>query len=154
MIGPATPLEDILEKDWQRQVVDLAAQLGWRRAYHTHDSRRSSSGFPDLVLVRDRVVFIECKREKTRATEAQRDWLGALVDAGAEVYIVRPRNLQAVANVLAARVPVTATSIVGALAVQVPAAFTELAAELELELGRCPYCAPDELCSRHVGTVS
>ena len=42
---------DILEADFQAQVVKLALLLGWK-VYHTHDSRRSREGFPDLILIR------------------------------------------------------------------------------------------------------
>lgn len=100
---PAIPLDEILEKDWQRQVRDLAKQLGWKLGYHTHDSRRSDTGFPDLVLVsaqRRRVLYLELKREKKHPTPTQREWLRDLHAAGAEVYLARPRNLQALAAVL------------------------------------------------------
>lgn len=99
----AIAIDDILEKDWQRTVRDLATTLGWKRAYHTFDSRRSDVGFPDLVLVRDRVVFLELKREKGKVTAQQAGWLAALHHAGAEVYLSRPRHLQAVATVLGPR---------------------------------------------------
>lgn len=98
-----SPLRDVLEKDWQRQVRELAETLGWRRCYHTFDSRRSDTGFPDLVLVRDRVVFLELKRETGKVSAAQASWLTALRDAGAEVYVARPRHLQALAHVLGSR---------------------------------------------------
>lgn len=114
----AKPLEDILEKEWQRTVVDLAKQLGWRH-YHTFDSRRSTHGFPDLVLVRDRVLYLELKREKGRLTDEQIDWLRRLRAAGAEAYVARPRHLEAVAAVLGARWKVSAdldTYTVAALA--------------------------------------
>lgn len=101
--APATPLVELTEKQWQQQVVDLAKQLGWRRPYHTHDSRRSEPGFPDLTLVRDRVIFLELKREKGRLTEPQKDWLRALDAAGAEVYVARPRDLEDLARVLTTR---------------------------------------------------
>src|SRR5688572_19177552 len=39
------------ERAFQAQVVKYARLMGWT-AYHTHDSRRSQAGFPDLVLVR------------------------------------------------------------------------------------------------------
>jgi hypothetical protein len=103
VVKPAIPLADILERDWQHQVRELAAMLGYRRGYHTKDSRRSDTGFPDLVLVsRDkrRVVFLELKREKTQPTAAQADWIRDLHAAGAEVYLARPRNLDALATVL------------------------------------------------------
>lgn len=101
---PAIPLQDILEKDWQRQVRELAETLGYRRAYHTFDSRRSDTGFPDLVLVhprRKRVVFLELKREKGKLSAAQASWIRDLHCAGAEVYVARPRHLDALAKVLA-----------------------------------------------------
>jgi hypothetical protein len=98
-------LEQLTERDWQRQVVQLAQQLGWR-VYHTHDSRRSAEGFPDLVLVRDRVVFAELKREPRVAvpvTAEQREWLAAIDGAGCEAYLWRPSDLDDVARVLSRR---------------------------------------------------
>ena len=95
-------LDGILEKEWQQQVVQLFRQLGWT-AYHSHDSRRSQPGFPDLVLVRERVIYLELKREKGSLSDKQRDWIRALVKADAEVYVVRPRHLEAIGRVLAGR---------------------------------------------------
>ena len=108
MVGPATPLEDLSEKDWELQVIGtagkpgLARALGWR-VYHTLRSRGSQPGYPDWTLVRERVMFLELKKEKGIVSPAQKEWLGALRDAGAEVYLVRPRHLQEIARVLAAR---------------------------------------------------
>lgn len=122
----AIPLDDMLEKDWQRQVRELAETLGYRRAYHTFDSRRSDVGFPDLVLVsaqRRRVIYLELKREKGRVSDMQAGWIRDLHLAGAEVYVARPRHLQQLAYVLSA---VTHTT----------AAFQEAQGELLLEVGR------------------
>jgi VRR-NUC domain len=99
----ALPQAELTEKQWQRQVVDLAAQCGWRRTYHTYDSRRSASGWPDLVLVRERVVFAELKREGGKLTAAQREWITALQRAGAETYVWVPSMLDEVAGVLTGR---------------------------------------------------
>ncbi len=135
-MAAATPLEDILEATWQSMVVDLARTLGFR-AFHPYDSRRSAHGWPDLSLVRDRLILLELKREKTRATDHQRDWLRALAWAQVEVYLVRPRNLEALAAVLAARSVYTVADDEG-----IPyrlstdagrAARAELLAELERE---------------------
>ena len=49
------------------------------------------------------MIFAELKREKTGATDEQKGWLRALVQADAEVYLIRPRHLDALAHVLAAR---------------------------------------------------
>lgn len=101
-------LDDILEREWQNQVVDLAKLHGWRRPMHIHDSRRSEPGWPDLALVRenDRLILLELKREKGATTAAQRDWLTLLASAGVEVYVARPRHLQALSRVFQARGPI------------------------------------------------
>ncbi len=90
------------EAEWQRTVTDLARTLGYL-IYHTQDSRRSASGFPDLVLVRDRVIFAELKTERGRMTGAQHWWVSTLRVARAEVYVWRPSDYDMVERTL--RVP-------------------------------------------------
>ena len=52
------------ERDFQRAVCQLAKALGCI-VYHTHDSRRSEPGFPDLVIVGKRgFMFRELKQPK------------------------------------------------------------------------------------------
>ena len=80
------------EKQLQGAVVEYARLGGWL-VCHTHDSRRSEPGYPDLCMVRDgRLVFAELKSAKGRTTTAQDDWLEALAEVGgcAEVYLWRP----------------------------------------------------------------
>lgn len=79
------------EVGFQRAVVTMAGYLGWT-VYHTHDSRRSNPGFPDLVLVRDRVLFRELKTDKGRLTKEQEDWIAKLTKAGANAGVWRPRD--------------------------------------------------------------
>ncbi|MGP5219417.1 VRR-NUC domain-containing protein [Arthrobacter rhombi] len=82
------------EKEFQQQVVDAAKRLGWL-AYHTHDSRRSEPGFPDLVLVhpvKGLVMFRELKTQKGRTSTAQDTWIKALRAAGQNVSIWRPAD--------------------------------------------------------------
>ncbi len=93
-------LAAVLEKDWQAQVVEVARTLGWR-VFHPYDSRRSAHGWPDLSLCRDRLILLELKRERTKLSEPQKDWLRALLDAGAEAYVARPSDLDALALILA-----------------------------------------------------
>lgn len=93
----------LTEKDWQRQVIELAGMLGYRH-YHTHDSRRSPHGFPDLVFVsplRGRVIFAELKSERGKPSAEQEAWLRDLERAGAEAYLWRPGDLDEVGRVLA-----------------------------------------------------
>ena len=95
-------IADMTEKEWQAQVVALARTLGWT-IFHTYDSRRSNPGLPDLILVRDRVVFAELKRESGKLSAAQDEWLARLRRAGAEHYVWRPRDLETVGAVLSRR---------------------------------------------------
>jgi len=67
-------LVELSEKQWQAQIVELARRLNWA-VYRTFDSRRSQPGFPDLVLVRDRVVFVELKTERGKVSEEQGGWI-------------------------------------------------------------------------------
>jgi hypothetical protein len=109
-LAPATPLEEILEKEWEATLYKtdkgLAPMLGWRLNYHTLRSKGSRAGFPDRVLVRDRVLFVESKREKrvaTPITDDQRDWLDGLTKAGMECYLWRPSDLDEAGRVLSKR---------------------------------------------------
>lgn len=89
----------VSEKDWQTSVIEIAGVGGWRH-YHTHDSRRSAKGFPDLVLVRERVIYAELKSQVGRLREDQGPWLEALAAAGQEVYLWRPSDRAEVERVL------------------------------------------------------
>jgi hypothetical protein len=103
-LGPATPLADILEADWQKQVEQLAKTLGWR-LWHNYNARRSDFGWPDLALCRERFLLAELKREKRKLTDPQKDWMRALLSAGVEAYILRPSDLTTIGVILAARNP-------------------------------------------------
>ena len=68
------------EKAFQDIVRGFASLMGWHNIYHTHDSRRSDLGFPDLVMVRDAVVlFVELKTQKGKVRPEQESWGQALV---------------------------------------------------------------------------
>jgi len=69
------------EAAFQIRVLGLAERLGYELRYHTHDSRRSEPGFPDLALVRPRdhrLVFLELKTGRKQPTVHQRWWLQQL----------------------------------------------------------------------------
>jgi hypothetical protein len=70
--------------------VGLAGLRGWL-AYHTHDSRRSAPGFPDLVMLRGlRLLVAELKVGRNRLTRDQAVWLAAFRAAGVECHEWRP----------------------------------------------------------------
>jgi hypothetical protein len=77
-------------------------QLGWT-TYHTLRSRGSRAGYPDRTLVRERILFVELKREKTGPTDDQVEWLDKLATAGGEVYLWRPSDLDEIARILTGR---------------------------------------------------
>lgn len=94
----------VTEREWQAEVVALAKHMGWRH-YHTHDSRRSEPGWPDLALVRERLVLAELKTETGRVSAAQERWLSLLSSAGVETYLWRPSDRDEVIHVLSRRRP-------------------------------------------------
>lgn len=89
------------EAEFQSEVVTLASRLGWM-AYHTHDSRKSAAGYPDLTLARrGRLILAELKTEKGKASAEQQAWIDEVND-GAEAiaysanpaaYLWRPHDL-------------------------------------------------------------
>lgn len=109
-LGPALPLEDLTEKEWMAQGVSLAKQMGWKR-YHTYRSDRSEPGWPDDALVRERLILVEWKTEKGKLSDAQKDWIRALLNAQVEVYVCRPRHLEQLAEVLRHRGQVQASAL-------------------------------------------
>ena len=89
------------EAAFQQHILDRARAAGWR-CYHTHDSRRSEPGFPDLVCVHDgRLVAAELKAARGRVTEEQAEWLAALGRVeGCEAYLWRPADQPEIEEVL------------------------------------------------------
>lgn len=77
------------EADLQRIVTAYARLRGWK-FYHTRYSLGSGAGYPDLTLVRERVVWIELKSMRGALTQAQIDWRDALQRSGAEWHCWRP----------------------------------------------------------------
>ena len=96
------------ERQFQDHVVEMAVSLGWdaELIYHTHDSRRSTPGFPDLVMARPpEIIYAELKlkpisQKAGRPTEAQMKWLNALQHCNQRVYVWRPGDLSDIEEVL------------------------------------------------------
>lgn len=90
------------EKELQEAVLDLAALLKWRVAHFRPGLTQSGNwrtpvaadgkGFPDLVLVRDRVLFVELKSARGTLTREQMDWGTALAQAEADFVTWRPKD--------------------------------------------------------------
>lgn len=89
----------LTEKQFMAQVVQLAKLRGWL-VYHTFDSRRSTQGFPDLVLVRGPILlFVELK-VRAKISIYQTMWNDALIEAGAHAVVWRPEDWPQIEDVL------------------------------------------------------
>lgn len=74
--------------------------------YHTHDSRKSESGFPDCVLAKPgnpgRLIFAELKSARGKLTQEQVVWLDILrrTVPQVEVYTWWPADFANIAQIL------------------------------------------------------
>lgn len=91
----------ISESEFMAQVKQLAELRGFM-VYHTHDSRRSDPGMPDLILCRPpRLIFAEIKSERGRFSYHQAVWLAMLDECPpVEVYTWRPDDWSRIEEVL------------------------------------------------------
>lgn len=89
------------ESAFLAQVKALAQRLSWH-CYHTHDSRRSDEGWPDLVLCNGtRLIIAELKSATGTVTPAQTLWLDMLRHTGlVEVFCWRPKDLPDIEAIL------------------------------------------------------
>jgi hypothetical protein len=104
---------DLLQSEEQflNTVTAYAEATGWRwthfRPGRTADSWRTavqgSSGFPDLVLVRNgRLILTELKSQRGRVSQEQQAWGDALkLVPGVEYYLWRPESWPEIEEVLA-----------------------------------------------------
>lgn len=83
------------ERELHTHVINLASALGWWH-YHTHDSRRSPGGFPDLVFVHPqwgRVLARELKAQRGRWRPRQQEWLEYMRAGGLDADVWRPADV-------------------------------------------------------------
>ena len=102
----------ISEKVFQAEVIKAARIHGWRVAHFRPGMTQrgrwvtpvqgDGAGFPDLVLVKDRVLFVELKTGDGVISEKQKAWITALGLAGASVDVWRPDQIDEILEVLAA----------------------------------------------------
>ena len=104
-------MKGISEASFMSQVKALAYQYGWSLHHAQPSMTRTgryittgSPGFPDIVMAHPRggLIFAELKTEIGKLSYAQMNWRAMLVPH-AECYVWRPRDLQTIAERLAAR---------------------------------------------------
>jgi hypothetical protein len=98
------------ETQFLAQVISLANLHGWLAAHFRPGLTKSGrwvtavqgdgKGFPDLVLVRDRLVVAELKVGRNKTTPEQDGWLQAFRDGGVEAYTWWPRDWETIEEVL------------------------------------------------------
>jgi hypothetical protein len=84
----------VTERELQEHVRLMCAQLGLYH-YHTHDSRRSSGGFPDSWIINlktGRAIFRELKAQAGKLTADQRMLGYALAAGGHDWAVWRPSD--------------------------------------------------------------
>jgi len=101
------------EAAFQKNVVQLARARGWIVAHFRASLNQrgqwqtavsgDGAGYPDLTLVRERVLFVELKAEDGRVRPEQRVWLCALASAGVDVFVWRPSDWDVLTQVLTSR---------------------------------------------------
>lgn len=99
------------ENAFMRQVLALARLQGWLRAHFRPAMLKSGrwvtpvqgdgKGFPDLVLVRERVLFVETKVHGNKLTPEQHRWRVALLSAGADYRLWYPSDWDEIQSTLA-----------------------------------------------------
>jgi hypothetical protein len=102
-------LPGLTEAQFQTQLLGLAKLLGWWRV-HFRPARTATGwrtpvegdgkGFPDVILVRERVIYTEAKSDTGRLRPDQEAWLARLKAAGQEVYLWRPRDWREIERIL------------------------------------------------------
>jgi hypothetical protein len=93
------------EKELQKLIIDVAHLFGWMVAhFRSVETKRQGwqtpvqadgQGFPDLCLVRDRVVFVEVKVGYNKLSVHQERWRDRIIASGTEWYEWREDHWQA-----------------------------------------------------------
>ncbi len=91
--GAKRRASDNAEQRFQYQVEKLATLKGWWH-FHVVNPRTQTAGLPDLVLLRERVVWIELKATSLltgrtgKLRPAQERVIDMLLAAGQEVHVI------------------------------------------------------------------
>jgi len=105
-------VSDPSEAEFQKAVITLAKLHRWK-VMHTQPAQirpgrwitptTGDQGFPDLCLVHPArgTIFVELKVGKNEVSNTQWEWINALEDAGQEVHVWRPKDLDKISERLA-----------------------------------------------------
>jgi hypothetical protein len=102
-------MTDPSEAEFQKAVITLAKLHRWK-VMHTQPAQirpgkwitpnTGDQGFPDLVMVHPSrgCIYVELKATKGVVSEAQWEWINTLEDAGCEVHVWRPKDLDKIST--------------------------------------------------------
>lgn len=103
------------EAEFQKQVIQLARLYGFRVAHFRAAMNRrgmwqtpvqaDGAGFPDLLMVKDRVIAAELKSPKGKPSPEQVAWMDAFRKAGVETYLWKPADWDEIVTVLTGSPP-------------------------------------------------
>jgi len=98
------------ERDFATAVEDALRLYSWKFTHFRPAMKQNGrwvtalsgdKGFPDYFCVRGpRALAIELKSDTGRLTPEQSAWLGALEAAGIETWVMRPRDMDRLLEVL------------------------------------------------------
>ena len=110
------------EAEFSKHVIKLAHEYGWTVArFHRLPVPRNGKtqwrtpvgadgkGFPDLTLVRERLLFAELKLAPGKPDVNQQAWLDKLTAAGCEAYCWNDRGLDQIEETL--RIAITPSQL-------------------------------------------
>ena len=103
--GQPDPLPALTEAVWQAAVLRVLTEAGFM-VYHTHDSRHSPSGWPDVAAIKPTggtLYLCELKTDTGQLTLAQQAWLEALGQcSGVVAEVWKPQDVEAICQKLKA----------------------------------------------------
>ena len=84
----------MLERDFQKIVIKLAEAEGYK-VYHVANAKNqlrseTSRGFPDLILLKHKMLVWECKVPPNKCSQEQIEWLNNFQSLGIETAVITP----------------------------------------------------------------
>ena len=112
MVKRGPQVSEPSEAEFQKAVITLAKLHRWK-VMHTQPAQirpgrwitpnTGDQGFPDLVMVHPTrgCIYVELKATKGVVSNTQWDWINTLEDAGCEVHVWPPKDLDKISARLA-----------------------------------------------------